>query len=107
MLLSDPMLDDVSHLFRALGEAPRLRILRVLLKEGRPMSQKDLARAAGLSQANSSKHLLLLASVGLVHRVPQGNLALFSPATPMVEDLCEKVCDFVAQRIRTSFESLS
>ena len=31
MLLSEPMLHDVSRFFRALGDPSRLRILRILL----------------------------------------------------------------------------
>ena len=107
MLLSEPMLSDVSRLFRALGDEPRLRMLRVLLDAGRPMSQKALAEAAGLTQANASKHLIQLAAAGLVTREPQGNLVLFSAVTPLVTGVCELVCAHVADRIKTTFDSLS
>ena len=107
MVLNDPMLPEVSRLFRALGDEPRLRLLRILLQASQPLSQKALAEAAGLSQANASKHLIHLAACGLVTREPQGNLVLFSAQSPLVNDLCAMVCAHVAQRITTSYESLA
>ena len=107
MLLDDPMLGEVSRMFRALGDEPRLRLLRVLLDAGRPLSQKKLADLAGLSQANASKHLICLASVGLVTREPHGNQVLFSPVAPLVNGVCGLVCDHVAQRITNSYEAMS
>lgn len=106
-MLSESMLHEVSRLFRALGDEPRLRMLRILLQEGKPMSQKALAEAAGLSQANASKHLIFLAQAGLVAREPQGNQVLFSPVQPLVSELCERVCAHVADRIKCSYESMS
>ena len=107
MLLSEPMLSDVSRLFRALGDTSRLRILRILLEAGEPMSQKALAEAAGLTQANASKHLIQLASAGLVTREPHGNQVLFRPVSPLVEAVCELVCNQVAERIRGIYESMA
>ena len=107
MLLSEPMLNDVSRFFRALGDPSRLRLLRILLEAGRPLSQKALAEAAGLTQANASKHLIQLAGAGLVTREPQGNLVLFSPVTPLVTSVCAIVCTQVADRIKGIYESLA
>ena len=107
MVLNDPMIHEVSQLFRALGDEPRQRLLRILLEAGQPLSQKALAEAAGLSQANASKHLIYLAACGLVTREPQGNLVLFSPVSPLVNDLCGMVCAHVTRRITTSYESLT
>jgi DNA-binding transcriptional ArsR family regulator len=107
VLLSEPVLNDVSRLFRALGDTSRLRILRVLLEAGHALSQKALAEAAGLTQANASKHLIQLVDAGLVTRESQGNLVLFTPVTPLVTDLCATVCTQVADRIKGIYESLS
>ena len=106
MLLSDPMITEVSRLFRALGDEPRLRLLRILLEASHPLSQKALAEAAGMSQANASKHLIFLANTGLVTREPHGNQVLFSPLSPLVTEVCQMVCDHVTKRIRTSYEAL-
>ena len=107
MLLDESMLRDVSRLFRALGDPSRLRMLRVLLEAGQPMAQKALAEAAGLTQANASKHLIQLADAGLVHREPQGNLVRFSAVTPLVPDVCALVCGQIAGRIKTQYEALA
>ena len=106
MLLSEPMINEVSRIFRALGDEPRLRLLRILLEADHPLSQKTLAEAAGLSKANTSKHLVHLTNCGLVTRVPQGKLVLFSPVHSLVAGVSQIVCAHVAQRIRTSFESI-
>ena len=106
-ILDEPMLSEISRLFRALGEEARLRLLRVLLAADQPMSQKALAEATGLTQANASKHLIQLASAGLVTREPQGNLVLFRPVIPLVAEVCTMVCTHVADRIKSSYESIS
>lgn len=102
--LRESLLDDVSRLFRALGEAPRLRILRVLLEAGQPLEQKVVALEAGLSQPNASKHLLQLVSAGLVSREARGNRVLFEPVQPLVPELCGMVCAHVADRIKHIYE---
>ena len=55
--LTDPMISEITGIFGALGDGSRLRILRVLLETQQPLSQGAVADAAGLSQANASKHL--------------------------------------------------
>lgn len=104
--LSDPMIQQVSRLFAALGDVSRLKILRALLEAGAPLSQGAAARAAGLSQANSSKHLAHLVQAGLATRKQQGNLVLFSPAAPLVSGLCDLVCGHVAQQAQDAYRSL-
>ncbi|BDU77341.1 ArsR/SmtB family transcription factor [Mesoterricola sediminis] len=107
MTLSAPLICDVSKLFAALGDESRLRILKVLVDAGRPMAQGAVAEAAGLSQANASKHLIHLARVGLVNREPSGNQVLFTPVTPLVPEVCDLVCGFVARRIQDAYSSMS
>src|SRR5664279_6484054 len=80
------MIDEVSGLFSALGDASRLKILRSLLDSKEPLSQGAVAEAAGLSQANASKHLACLVRVGLVSRDPEGNAVYFTPIMPLVGD---------------------
>lgn len=104
--LTNPMIEEVSELFAALGDSSRLRILRSLLDAGAPLSQGALAEAAGLSQANASKHLACLVRVGLVLREPQGNSVYFRPMLPLVEDICGIVCGHVSDRVRSSYKAL-
>jgi len=105
-LLSNPMIDEVSGLFSALGDPSRLKILRSLLDSKEPLSQGSVAEAAGLSQANASKHLTCLVRVGLVSREPEGNAVFFSPVLPLVADICDLVCGHVSDRARQTYKAL-
>ena len=105
MNLNETMINEISQIFGALGDASRLRILRVLLAAGAPLPQGEVAETAGLSQANASKHLLHLARAGLVRRERHGNQMLFSLVTPLVTEVCDLVCDHVTQRIRSAYAS--
>jgi DNA-binding transcriptional ArsR family regulator len=107
LTLTHPMISDVSRLFAALGDESRLRILKVLVDAGHPMAQGTVAEAAGLSQANASKHLIHLARVGLVTRHPQGNQVFFAPVTPLVPEVCDLMCSHVETRIKAAFSSMS
>jgi len=104
--LSNPMIDEVSGLFSALGDASRLKILRSLLDSKEPLSQGAVAEAAGLSQANASKHLACLVRVGLVSREPEGNAVFFTPVMPLVGELCDLVCGHVSDRARLTYKAL-
>jgi len=104
--LSDPMIEEVSRLFLALGDPSRLKILRCLLEAHEPMSQGAVAEATGLSQANASKHLAFLVRVGLANREPQGNVVFFSPVMPLVGEVCDLVCGHVAERVKAAYHAL-
>lgn len=106
MLASNTMIDEVSCLFGALGDASRLKILRALLDAKEPLNQGGVAEAAGLSQANASKHLACLVRVGLVTRTPDGNTVYFTPELPLVADLCDLVCGHVSDRAKASYHAL-
>jgi len=107
LTLSQPLISDVSRLFAALGDESRLRILKVLVDAGKPLAQGAVAEAAGLSQANASKHLIHLARVGLVNREPHGNQVLFTPVSPLVPDVCDLMCSHVSERIKAAYSSMS
>jgi DNA-binding transcriptional ArsR family regulator len=104
--MSDQMIDEVSQLFGALGDASRLKILRVLLDAREPLSQGAVSERAGLSQANASKHLGYLVRVGLVSRTPEGNTVLFGIATPLVAQICDLVCSHISDRVRAVFQAI-
>jgi ArsR family transcriptional regulator len=104
--LNDAMIEEVCGLFGALGDASRLKILRALLDSNEALSQGGVAEAAGLSQANASKHLAFLVRVGLVQREPVGNTVYFSPVLPLVSDLCSIVCGHVSDRAKASYKAL-
>jgi len=105
--MSDQMIDEVSQLFGALGDASRLKILRALLDSKTPLSQGAVSEKAGLSQANSSKHLGYLVRVGLVSRVQEGNTVFFSISTPLVGQVCDLVCGHVSDRVKAAFKAIA
>ena len=104
--LSDPMIEQVSQLFLALGDPSRLKILRTLQEAKTAMSQGALAQATGLSQANASKHLSQLVRVGLVTREAEGNTVFYQAVMPLVEQLCEMVCGHVTERIKNAYKAI-
>ena len=103
--LTDPMIEEVSRLFLALGDPSRLRILRAMLTSKTALSQGAIAEATGLSQANASKHLAFLVRVGLAERQPQGNTVFFSPVRPLVEQVCDLVCGHVSERVKAAYRA--
>jgi len=104
--LTNPMIDEVSGLFSALGDTSRLKVLRSLLESKEPLSQGSVATHAGLTQANASKHLSCLVRTGLVRRDPEGNTAYFSLVQPLVSNLCDLVCGHVSARAKSSYQAL-
>ncbi|HXV53283.1 MAG TPA: metalloregulator ArsR/SmtB family transcription factor, partial [Solirubrobacterales bacterium] len=75
MALPHPLPDDLVELiarrFRVIGEPMRIRLLDQL-REGEA-TVGELAEALAASQQNVSKHLGVLAEVGIVGRRKQGN----------------------------------
>ena len=100
------MIKEVSHIFLALGDLSRLKILRCLLDAQAPLSQGALAEMAGLSQVNASKHLGQLVRVGLVTRESEGTTVYFRPVMPLVGDICEMFCTHVTERVKTAYHAL-
>lgn len=92
--MTEPMLEAVAEQFRALSEPTRLRLLQ-LLREG-PHSVSELAERAGLSHANASKHLLVLAGAGFASRREEGTKAVYALADATTEALCAIMCDRVS-----------
>jgi len=70
MLTSDPRLEVMTRLGRALADPSRCRILLQLL-DG-PAYPAELAADLGLSRSNVSNHLACLRGCGLVVLTPEG-----------------------------------
>jgi len=66
---------DCIAALKALGEASRLRILRLLFKER--LSVNEITERLKLSQYNVSKHLRILREAGLLESEKQGKLRLY------------------------------
>lgn len=74
MPLADTELE--ARLFRALGDATRLRVLELLEQEGE-LHQAEIVRRLGASQARVSEHLACLVWCGFVTRRTQGRRHLY------------------------------
>ncbi len=103
MALPHPLPDDlvelIAHRFRVIGEPMRIRLLDHL-RDGEA-SVTDLAEILDASQQNISKHLSLLADVGIVGRRKAGNHVYYRIVDEGVFALCDEVCGSVQQRLRT------
>lgn len=79
-----PLPDDelTARIFRGLGDATRIRILRMLL-EG-PRSQKEIVEDVGLSQGRVSQHLTCLVWCGYLESERQGRAVEYKIANARV-----------------------
>ena len=85
--------------FRALAEPMRLRLLNLLMQGEHTVGQ--LVTESGSGQANVSKHLAVLREAGMVGMRKEGLSTWCFIADPMVNELCEMMC----QRLREEMES--
>ncbi len=69
-----PLEDDelIARIFRGLGDATRVRILRMLL--GGPRSQTEIIKAVRLSQGRVSQHLSCLVWCGYIESTRKGRV---------------------------------
>lgn len=95
--MDERALAQVADYFRAMSEPQRLKILNAL-REG-PRNVGELTLALACSQANVSKHLAVLAKVGLVERAAQGTSVYYRIADPRTYNLCDLVCGQIAERL--------
>jgi DNA-binding transcriptional ArsR family regulator len=95
--LPDPLVELVAERFRTIGEPTRIRILERL--QSGEASVQDLAEHVGSSQQNVSKHLGLLARVGIVGRRKVGTFAFYRIIDESVLTMCEQVCGAVQRDV--------
>ena len=102
MTLPHPLPDDIVELiarrFRVIGEPMRIRLLDHLRAD--EASVNELAEALGASQQNVSKHLAVLAEVGIVGRRKVGNHVYYRIIDEGVFALCDQVCGSVQEQLR-------
>ena len=80
----------VAERFKALAEPARLRIL-ARLRRGE-MTVTELVDQTALGQANVSKHLQLLHTLGFVSRRKDGLFVYYALADKSVFQLCDIMC---------------
>lgn len=100
--LDDRALAHIADYFRALSEPLRLKILNELRRGSRNVTQ--LRELLACSQANVSKHLGVLARLGLVTRDARGTSVYYQIADSTVHELCDLVCGRMASHLKTQAE---
>jgi DNA-binding transcriptional ArsR family regulator len=99
--LPHPLPEDLAELiarrFRALAEPARVRLLD-RLRDGEA-SVNELAAQLGMTQQNVSKHLAVLADIGIVGRRKTGNHVYYRIVDEGVLGLCEQVCGSVQAQL--------
>lgn len=100
--LPDEFLEPIAETFQMLADPTRLAILRALMAGEKNVGQ--VVDETGGSQANVSKHLKMLNDGGLVARRKQGLQVFYRLDDPLVEKLCEIVCETLVDSARRKID---
>lgn len=92
--LTPELVEVVAERFKALAEPARLKILNVLRAGEKTVS--EIMEGTGLGQANASKHLQQLHSLGFVTRRKAGLYVHYGLADDDVFRLCDIMCGRLA-----------
>jgi len=88
----------IARRFRVLSEPMRIRLLDRL--RGGEATVGELAEALSASQQNVSKHLAVLADVGILGRRKESNYVYYRVVDEGVFGLCEEVCGSLQAQLR-------
>lgn len=97
--MTPELLTLIADRFRALAEPARLQILSALREGEKTVTQ--LVEETGLGQANVSKHLQVLHSLGFIARRKEG---LFVHCSLVDKDVF-RLCDIMCGRLETEVRS--
>ena len=97
-VVPDLVLKDVARRFALLGDPTRLKIVSVLHEYTDECTVGEIAEASGTTVANASQHLQRLAHGGIVGRRRDGQAVRYRILDETVEQLCQIVCDSMAER---------
>jgi DNA-binding transcriptional ArsR family regulator len=104
-LLSPMALELIASRFRALAEPMRLRLLNLLMQGEHTVGQ--LVEASGSGQANVSKHLAVLRGADMVGMRKEGLTSVCFIADPIVNELCEMMCNRLREEMEGKAKSLT
>jgi DNA-binding transcriptional ArsR family regulator len=96
--MTPEILELIADRFKALAEPARLQILNALRVGERTVS--ELMEETGLGQANASKHLQMLHSLGFVERRKEGLYVYYRLADDSVFHLCDIMCGRLVEEAR-------
>ena len=103
--LTPEVLALIAERFKALGEPARLTILNTL--RAGPLSVSELVDESGLGQANVSKHLQILNSLGFVKRRKEGLFVYYALADRSVFQLCDIMCSRLEAEVKAKRKLLA
>jgi len=95
--MNQVMIEEVAEFFKILSEPVRLGLL-LELKE-RELTVGELAASAGTSNANVSKHLMMMRKSGLLDRRKDGNQVYYCLRSQSVFDVCDCICKDIRSRL--------
>lgn len=102
--LPDDLLELLAGKFRMLSDPTRLAILRCLM-DGEEQNVTQIVKESGRGLANVSKHLKLLADTKLVTRRKTGAFVLYRLDDPILEKICELVCDSLRRELEAEMKA--
>ena len=103
--LTPEVLELVAERFKGLAEPARLTIVNCLRAGERSVS--ELVEESGLGQANVSKHLQLLNSLGFVRRRKDGLFVYYVLADKSVFQLCDIMCSRLEAEVKAKRKLLA
>ena len=102
--LTPEVIELVAERFKALGEPARLQILQALRAGEQTVS--ELVEATDLGQANVSKHLQLLHSLGFVDRRKEGLYVHYRLSGEDIFHMCDLMCGRIEEEADRTRELL-
>jgi DNA-binding transcriptional ArsR family regulator len=100
--IPDEFLDRMAEKFRMLADPTRLAILRALMEGEKSVGQ--VVDETRQNQANVSKHLKMLARTGIVGRRKEGLQVFYAIGDPLIEQLCDLVCEAIVREAQEQAE---
>lgn len=96
--MTPELLDLIAERFKALSDPARLQILNALRSGEKSVT--ELIDETGRGQANVSKHLQLLHSLGFVARRKEGLYVYYSLKSRDIFQLCDVMCGRIEREVR-------
>ena len=96
--LTPELLALVAERLKGLAEPARLQILNALRRGERTVT--ELMEVTGLGQANLSRHLRILHTLGFVARRKEGLFVYYGLADDSVFRICDVICDRLGDDLR-------
>ena len=87
----------VAEYFNVLSEPSRLRIMYAVCSGEKSVS--EVVELCGSSQANVSRHLLVLHKAGILLRRKEGITVFYSIADNATVEMCQTVCAKIAESL--------